>query len=148
MSKAAELRRKAAQIHKPLQSVVNHNKTSNIDCSVSDSVKRGKGRPKKVIDYDQVFRLGKIHCTISEIASHIGVSVSVLQNDQHFQLVYNKGMDKGKKSLRRVMYQLADKGNVTMLVWLSKNLMGFRDNKALELSGADGKPITFKVVYD
>lgn len=148
MSKAAELRSKAAQILRPHQSSVMLHKPLEIEVNMFGNAVRGKGRPRKVIDYDRVYRYGKIHCTISEIASIMDLDDTTLTKDKHFMDVYKKGMDKGKKSLRRIMYDLAREGNVTMLVWLSKNLMGFRDNKAFELSGSDGKPITFKVEYD
>lgn len=117
---------------------------------------RKLGRPKKIIDYELVERLAKIHCTHEEIATALGVSISHLEHDAEFLQVYKKGLDEGKKSLRRMQWEAAegkegevfydkhgkvmvdDKGrplyriapqspNVTMQIWLGKQLLGQKD---------------------
>ena len=87
------------------------------------------GRPKKEIDYNLVADLASIQCTQQEIANILDISVRTLQKDEQFLRIYKKGMEFGKKSLRREMYKKAMNGNVTMLIWLSKQYLGMREPK-------------------
>ena len=86
------------------------------------------GRPKFVIDYKAVEKLASLMCTQEEIANFLGCSVDTLQRDKEFSGIYKKGMDNGKMSLRRLQYQSAQDGNVTMQIWLGKQWLGQRDN--------------------
>ena len=93
------------------------------------------GRPPKVIDYELVERLSQIQCTQDEIASILDVSVRTLQRDETFVIIYKKGMDSGRMSLRRYQWEAAKKGNTSMLIWLGKQYLGQSehvvvDNKA------------------
>ncbi|KKN76506.1 hypothetical protein LCGC14_0370150 [marine sediment metagenome] len=114
------------------------------------------GRPKIVIDYEQVYAFAKIWCTQEEIASMLNVSSRSLLRDDTFCQVYKKGLDEGKSSLRRIQYQKAmgretvyltdDAGNLildgkgrgciqipgyapdtTMQIWLGKQNLGQKD---------------------
>ena len=88
------------------------------------------GRPKFIIDYELVASLAEIHCTQAEIAAILGCAVRTLQNDAEFMRVYQKGIETGKKSLRRLQWAAAHKGNTTMLIWLGKQYLGQRDTPA------------------
>ena len=59
-----------------------------------------------------------------EIANFCGVSVSTLK--RNFDPPIKRGWDKGKRSLRRAMFDKAMRGNTTMLIWLSKNYLGIK----------------------
>lgn len=96
-------------------------------------------RPKKTIDYKEVEKLAAIMCTQEEIGSHLDISVRTLQKDEEFLRVYKKGLDGGRKSLRRQQYELAMNGNATMLVWLGKQYLDQKDNKDLKIT--DLRPI-------
>lgn len=85
------------------------------------------GRPPKVIDYALVERLASIQCTQEEIANILEVSTKTLQRDEEFCLIYKKGLDNGRMSLRRYQWEAAKKGNTTMLVWLGKQYLGQSD---------------------
>lgn len=85
-------------------------------------------RPKKVIDYEMVERLSHIHCTQEEIADILGVSTKTLQRDPQFSLIYKKGLNLGRMSLRRKQFEAANKGNITMLIWLGKQLLNQKDD--------------------
>lgn len=87
------------------------------------------GRPKKVIDYDMVLDLASIFCTQEEIATILGVSRKTLNNDKLFTQTYKKGIENAKSSLRRTQFKLAQKGNVTMAIWLGKQYLGQREPK-------------------
>ncbi len=104
------------------------------------------GRPKIEIDLKQLEALAGLQCTDEEIAAVLGVSTDTIgrrkqEEDSSFAEVYKRGKEKGKASLRRYQFEAAKKGNVTMMIWLGKQLLGQKDKSALEHSGPDGKPI-------
>jgi DNA-binding Lrp family transcriptional regulator len=80
------------------------------------------GRPLLQIDEDTVEKLAGLHCTMKEIAAFVGCSVDTLEN--RFSELIEQGREKGKISLRRKQYDLAMKGNATMLIWLGKQNLG------------------------
>lgn len=104
--------------------------------------KRGAGQPPKVIDIEQLEKLAAIGATQPEVASFLGVSLATIENRlqlPEFRDAWDRGQANLKLSLRRQQVLLADKGNVTMLIWLGKNLLGQRDN--IEVTGKDGSPM-------
>ena len=48
---------------------------------------------------------------------------------------------KGKISIRRKHMQVAEAGNVTILIWLGKQVLGQRDQIDSRLSNPDGSPL-------
>jgi len=89
------------------------------------------GRPKIEIDYVLLERLCTIQCTDAEIAACLKISEQTLDNrkrdDPTFLSIYKTAKDGGKMSLRREMYAKAKGGNVTMMIWLSKQYLGMAD---------------------
>lgn len=100
------------------------------------------GRPKIDLNFELIEKLSRIHCTEAEIASIVGVSIRTLQRNEEFCRIYKKGIDSGKMSLRRIQWDLANKGNTTMAIWLGKQYLGQTDKQ--ELSGNDSAPIIVK----
>jgi hypothetical protein len=102
-------------------------------------------RPKKQIDYEAAERLARIHCTNEEIASCLGINVTywytMLKNDPKLGDVIEKARSEGKASLRRLQWQNAAQGNVTMQIWLGKQLLDQNDTQRTELTGRDGEAI-------
>lgn len=88
-----------------------------------------KGRPKFILNEDGkklVADLATVLCTDEEIASIMGTSIDTLtskDNYETFAECKKRGMNKGKGSLRRKQYEVAMKGNVTMLIWLGRNYL-------------------------
>lgn len=103
-------------------------------------------RPKKVIDPKQVESLAGINCTVDEIAAVIGCDKRTLE--RRFAANIKRGREHGRSSLRRMMYEKAKEGNVTMMIWLSKQLLGYTDKveQKNEHTGSDGSPIQSAVV--
>lgn len=105
------------------------------------------GRPRKELDFQQFEKLCGIHCTLPELAAFFGVSEDTIeravkrQYNESFAEVYAKKQGLGKVSLRRAMWQRALEGNVTLLIWLSKNVLGFSDKIEQAISGPNGGPI-------
>jgi hypothetical protein len=111
----------------------------------NDGSKNPGGRPKIPIDYEQVEKLASIMCTQEEIAAWMDVDVSTLKRDEMFCTVYKKGIEKGRMSVRRQQYRLAEEGNPTMAIWLGKQYLGQRDKHDLDQNVANKDDKPFKV---
>ena len=87
--------------------------------------------------------LGKIQSTHSELAAVLGCHLDTvkdrLKNDAEFSAAYEKGLENGKSSLRRIQWKSALGGNTTMQIWLGKQYLLQRDMHATELTGAKGE---------
>lgn len=94
-------------------------------------LKHAGGRPREEIDYYLLSKLCVIQCTDEEIAACLNIHIDTLQkkknNDPQFFYIYKKAKEHGKMSLRRKMYAMANAGNATMCIWLSKQYMGMMD---------------------
>lgn len=90
------------------------------------------GRPKKEIDREEFEKLCGIMCTEEEICCWFDVTDKTLTRwcketyGESFSEVYAKKREKGKISLRRSQFRLAEK-NATMAIFLGKNYLGQRD---------------------
>lgn len=80
------------------------------------------GRPRKSLDVEMIEKLASIGCTIEEIASVVGCCRDTLH--RRFSDTLKKGQDTAKVSLRRMQWRSAATGNVTMQIWLGKNMLG------------------------
>ena len=82
-------------------------------------------RPKLKIDPEQVYKLARLGCKNKEIAHFFQCSEETVCN--RFSNEIQKGKADLNISLRRWQLQAAEKGNVTMLIWLGKQLLGQRE---------------------
>ena len=97
------------------------------------------GRPKLDIDPEQVTRLARLHCTMLEMASFFGCHIDTLRDN--FSNEIDKGRAEGNISLRRKQWQMAvEKGNVVMLIWLGKQMLG-QKNEIIESDSNTPLPI-------
>jgi len=102
------------------------------------------GRPRKwIVDYDAVEKLAHIQATQEEIAYMLGVTPDLFSHrkmvDPKLREALDRGSVGGKISLRRAMFRSLEEGNVTMMIWLSKQLFHYSDNPkgSVEKSGLD-----------
>lgn len=85
-----------------------------------------------------------IWCTLVEIADAFDVSEDTIESwckktyNMTFSEIYKKKSSKGKISLRRMQFKSAEKGNVTMQIWLGKQQLGQKENFELEHSVNNG----------
>lgn len=83
---------------------------------------------KKEIDLDQVEEMAGEFCTQAEIAMDIGFERKLFQRRQDVKEAFNRGNNSAKTSLRHMMFLAARGGDRTMMVFLAKNELGYRDN--------------------
>lgn len=115
--------------------VVNKGHTNNPD-----------GAPRKEIDIKAAQNMCVLHCTSEEIASVFDIDNDTLiaRLKEHgyscFSDFFKRHSGKGKVSLRRHQWKLAESGNATMLVWLGKNILGQTDKVESEITTRDVTP--------
>lgn len=90
-----------------------------------------RGRPKTPINLEDAEKLGSINCTLAECSAWMGIPVSTLSTRPDFSDAYKRGKERGKISLRRLMFQHAET-SPAMAIFLSKNLLGYRDQPVAE----------------
>ena len=87
-------------------------------------------RPKKYnIDTEQVEKLASFGCSNTEIASFFGCSKDLISKS--YSTNVSKGQDKGKIRLRQLLWKSAERGNVAMQIWLSKQYLGMADKQEI-----------------
>ena len=95
--------------------------------------KKSVGRPKKYnLDTKQVEQLAGYGCTDTEIASFFGCDESLIRKSYSDSVA--KGKDSGKIRLRQYQWSAAKKGNVAMLIWLGKQILGQSDKQDITVN--------------
>lgn len=95
------------------------------------------GRPEIIIDWKKVDQLLEAGCHTTEIASYFGVSTDSFYNrclkDKgiNFSAYSQEKRRRGDSLLRAKQYEVAMKGDKTMLVWLGKNRLDQKDEMNL-----------------
>lgn len=100
-------------------------------------------RPRKEIDKKQFENLCALQCTHDEICAWFDVTVKTLESwckrtyGDSFSKVFAQKRGKGKISLRRSQWQLAEK-SASMAIWLGKQYLNQRDNVDVTVSDVKG----------
>ena len=100
-------------------------------------------RPKKKIEISPeqyVSDLASLQCSKVEVAARLNISVDSL--DRRYAAEYEKGRQLGRSKLREKLYQTALSGNVAVMIFMAKSVLGLRETQSLELSGPAGSPIS------
>lgn len=96
------------------------------------------GRPKIEINKEQFEKLCSIQCTEEEIAGWFDCSEETIRRyckreyKSQFCEVYKKLSAKGKISLRRTQFRIAE-NNPTMAIWLGKQYLGQTDKQDMSI---------------
>jgi hypothetical protein len=102
-------------------------------------------RPQKLIDIRLVEELARIGCTEEDMAAVLDVSVDTIQrrkrSSAEFCGAIKRGQAATRNSLRRLQLKKALEGNITMLIWLGKQLLGQQDRSATQWTGEAGGPV-------
>ena len=96
------------------------------------------GRPRAEVDPTKVEALAALQCTKEEIASGLGISLRTLErrmneNEEIVEAI-KRGRERGRMSLRRMQYEAAKNGNVTMQIWLGKQWLGQKDKHEIGMA--------------
>lgn len=111
-------------------------------------------RPRKELNWDEVDKLCAIQATRREIASWFDVDEKTIEarceQDQgmSFSMYFEQKAGAGKISLRRKQFEVAMNGNVTMLIWLGKNLLDQKDKQEITTDDEKGFVLHIKDYAD
>lgn len=102
-------------------------------------------RPKAIIDWAKVGKMLEAGCTAEGIAASLGISREVLyrrcelDNKVGFSTFSQQKKASGDDLLRMKQFEIAMKGDKTLLIWLGKQRLGQRENaeKEIDLSPID-----------
>ena len=103
--------------------------------------KKKMGRPRKEIDFKKIDALCEDHCTPKEIVAclqifDVDVSYDTVERrvKEKFGCTFAEYVDEkhlalAKPTLRKLQWQAAKSGNVSMLIWLGKQYLGQSDKQ-------------------
>ncbi len=100
---------------------------------------KGDTPAQNKINKETFEKLCGMWCTLIEIADFFGVSEDTVElwckntYNERFTDIYKKRSSQGNISLRRWQLKSAEKGNVTMQIWLGKQHLGQKEK--VELAG-------------
>lgn len=117
-----------------------------------DQPKRPRGRPPSIVidekTLEQIKSLGGLQCTQGEAAAILKISrskfESLLGTNTKVREAWEEGREYGRGSLRRMQYENAKNGNVSMQIWLGKQWLGQKDKQ--EIGGDAENPLAFTVL--
>lgn len=93
------------------------------------------GRPQIKIDPAIVKALAQHYCTLEEIGAVVGCSEDTLE--RRFADVIAKGRAERRAKLRQLQLKAADAGNITMMIWLGKQMLGQTDKLETDNTNRD-----------
>lgn len=94
-------------------------------------------KPRREIDRETVIKLARLHCSQQDIARWFDVDKNTIA--KRFGADIELAKSETRARLRRKMLEEAMNGNTTMLIWLSKNMLGFSDLGPID--NDDKKPL-------
>lgn len=94
--------------------------------STKEGLVIGRGTNKRVVSPQDVEILAQTFATYKDMAEYYGVKENTFRD--HFRESVTKGRANTKMSLRQWQLAAAKAGNVTMLIWLGKNILGQADS--------------------
>ena len=109
---------------------------------------KGNKNAEKKVNWKLVDGMLEINCTGEEIASVLGISYDTIarhckkEKGLSFADYLKNGNEKFKRSLKRLQFESAKKGNVTMQIWLGKQYLGQTDKQ--EISQGSEVTVTYK----
>lgn len=105
---------------------------------------KGDTPAKNKIVKETFEKLCGMWCTLVEIADFFGVSEDTVESwckDNYgmtFSEVYKRRSSQGNISLRRWQLKSAEKGNVTMQIWLGKQHLGQKEKVEVDTEKSNG----------
>ena len=113
------------------------------------------GRPKIILNLEELERLSRLNCTMPEISAYFDIPLRTLEdkfaNEVDVRKAIEKGRATGKLSLRRRQIQIMEEtNNPTMAIWLGKQLLGQTDKQEIiqEINIEDRKVLDISRLTD
>ena len=115
---------------------------------INDSLveKAGIGKNGYQLNTQVILALASCACSLDEIAERFNVHRNTIDHNPSYKEAYNRGIASCKMNLRAKQYKRAMDGDVPMLIWLGKQMLGQKDKQ--ELTGANGEGVNIVVSYD
>ena len=85
-------------------------------------------RKKIEVDLEQVEDMASEFCTQEEIADDMGFERTLFHRRKDVAAAFSRGKNSAKMSLRHMMYNAAKSGDRSVMIFLAKNELGYRDN--------------------
>ena len=108
----------------------------------------GAGRKPVDTDLEEVEKLCGLQCTDEDLAGFLGVNVRTIERRRRryasFAAAMERGRAKGRISVRRGIFVQATQGKTAALIFLAKNLPGYRDARSNEPGVPNAGPDTPK----
>lgn len=95
------------------------------------------GAHRKEVNLDLLCKLAAVGLSNAEVAAILECSADLIETRYRAEL--DEGRNRARASVKRKQFEMAMAGNVTMLVWVGKNLCGQADKS--EVTGKDGEPL-------
>jgi len=86
-----------------------------------------RGRPKAELDLKAIEAAASIGCTQEEIGYIVGCSDRTIQKRADAHDAFRRGQASMRTSLRRLQWKKAQEGNVAMMIWLGKQILGQKE---------------------
>lgn len=105
---------------------------------------KGDTPAKNKIVKETFEKLCGMWCTLVEIADFFGISEDTVESwckdiyGMTFSEVYKRRSSQGNISLRRWQLKSAEKGNVTMQIWLGKQHLGQKEKVEVDTEKSNG----------
>ena len=119
---------------------------------------KGPSKPLPDKEFEQLLGMIRIQCTAEEICNILDMSEDTLgrriaereiDGVKNFADLYKRHQSEGKASLRRDQWKSSSNGNVSMQIWLGKQVLGQRDKMENDHTSSDGSmtPV-FNTIYE
>ena len=102
---------------------------------------------RKEIDMEKLAKLAQLPIRAEDIGYVLGVSTDTLSRriKEAHDCTFAEYLDQKRATIRYNLmakqFEVALKGDKTMLIWLGKQYLGQRDKSSSEVSGPEGKPL-------
>lgn len=113
------------QRKRPQRGKIKHEDQQGETVFTQEGLVVGRGDNRRVISPETVTDLAATWADQKEIAQILDIPLGTLR--YNFAKELEKGRAETKQALRRAQIKLALGGNVTMLIWLGKNILGQSD---------------------
>lgn len=94
-------------------------------------------RPPKPIDAALVLQFARLGCKTTEIGDYFGCSADTIERRFAGELI--KGRSELRMSLRQWQLDAAKRGNVVMMIWLGKQMLGQIERSQIDVTKIDNE---------